>query len=206
MALLDYLAYSFFACVIIFLVPGPLFFLSVSEGALGIRRGFMVLLGTLAGEAILLALLFIGFIFLLRVYITPLKLLGALVLIWLGVSAIGRGLKKLEKTNTQGSSKETAVKGFTLTFANPPFIIWLISVGASVLDFGVRSVGDAAYGIFTFSMLSSTIAITTSLILASYVSRRMLGGRFLAALSIFSGLAFLTFSALLLRDLMSTML
>ena len=93
MPLLGYLIYVTAACLLIFIVPGPLFFLSIKEGAVSLRRGFLVLVGTLAGEAVLLALLFAGFTVALREVITPLKALGAIVLAWMGLSAVARGLR-----------------------------------------------------------------------------------------------------------------
>ncbi|HID05333.1 MAG TPA: hypothetical protein EYH45_05485 [Candidatus Caldiarchaeum subterraneum] len=201
MQLLDYLLYASLACIVIFLVPGPLFFLSLSEGALSLRRGLGVLIGILLGEVILLTALFIGFAAILRVFTFFLKLLGAAVLVSLAVSAWMGAAKPGDKV-TRMNAGNPALKGFTLTLANPPFIIWLISVGSAVLDRGVGSLGGAAYWVFAFAMLSSTLLVKGLLVTSAHYSRVILGQRFASALAIASGTAFLVFAALLLAELM----
>ena len=201
MQFLEYILYTFSACVVIFLVPGPLFFLSINEGAQGVKRGFYVLAGIVAGEVILLAAMFVGFAVVFKEYMFFLKLLGSFILVWLAISAWTKASKQSRNTNVQNLDNPM-LKGFMLTFLNPPFIIWLTSVGAAILEKGLSNVGEIAYGVFASVMLLSTLLVTGLLVILAHSGRSMLGPKSSTVLAITAGTAFMIFAALLLLDLL----
>ncbi|MEM3062667.1 MAG: LysE family transporter [Nitrososphaerota archaeon] len=188
---LEYTLYSFSICFLIFIVPGQIFFLSLNEGMKSIRNGLLMLLGVVTAQFFLIILLEIGAIYLLNKYIFFINIVGTLILIWLGFSAIYSSIKGIKTSITKSSYQSSYVRGLFLTLFNPPFIIWFITVGFSLLNKGIETLGNIAHLIFVFSIIGGSVIVSLILIFLAAYSRKPFGEKGLRFLSFFSGLAFI---------------
>jgi len=186
----EYAIYVFVVCSAIFIVPGQVFFLSIDEGMRGVRNGFMMLLGTLTAQSVLLVSLCLGFLIVLQHFLVVLRFVGGILLVVLGVSAIYRGVKggKINVGETRGVHY---MRGFLLTIFNPPLILWYVTVGSTMLEMGVLALGNLAYVLFSMSLLASPTIITAAIVLSVQGGRRLIGMREIRILSIVSGTAFI---------------
>ena len=182
--------YVFLTCTAIFVVPGPVFFLSINEGMRGPRRGGMMISGVLTAQSILLILLDIGFIIFLQRILATLRIIGAILLIVLGSSIIRRGIRG-ETVITQERVGDPYTRGFLLTFLNPPFILWFMTVGPTLLETGIKELGSFAFILFNFVLLASSIIVMATIILSVHSGKRLIGLRGVRALSIISGAGFI---------------
>jgi threonine/homoserine/homoserine lactone efflux protein len=183
--------YAFATCTLIFIVPGQIFFLTVYEGARGAKRGFALMLGVLAAETLLLLVLFAGIASLLSMHLPILKVVGAILLVWFGLSALWSALKANRSEQRKRYLDNPLVLGFLFMILNPPFIVWLLTVGVTILSVGITSVGEYAYPIFTLAVLIPSSAVMLIIALLAAAGRNILSGRGLKILSAVSGIAFL---------------
>jgi len=190
MAVVDYIIYAFAACITIFIVPGQLFFISIHEGTKSARSGVTVLLGVLASELLLICTLLSGFLNLLIPYLPILKVVGAALLVLLGLSAIRSALRPPAIRSPNRHVSRSFFLGFLFAFLNPPFTVWFLTVGVSVLNVGLVSIGLLAYPIFVLALLSSTIMVTLTIVLLTAKGHKSISGRGLRILSALSGIAF----------------
>ncbi len=196
---LEYAIYSLGVCLTIFIVPGQIFFLSIREGMRGLRNGVLMLMGVLTAEVVLIALLALGFIHIFLEYMTLVNLAGATLLIWLGISAIRSGLRGVEMGEIDDSaSRGPYLRGLLLTLLNPPYIIWLITVGAALLGEGLTTIGETAYLIFAASLLGGSALVTMVLVWLAAAGRRPLREKGFRILFLISGSAFLFIAVRLL--------
>jgi len=201
MAVLEYVAYSFATCLFIFVVPGPIFFLSITEGVRGMRHGMEMILGVAAAQTMLVAVLATGLLLLLRQVIPELSLVGGLFLLYIGASAIRTAIRGKFAT-AQGPAGGSFGRGFVMTVANPAFILWLLTVGATILETGVAAVGSPAYAIFWLDILLTSAGISVILIVLSSRGHRLTGQRGMQALTLLSGVAFIVFGVVILFGLL----
>ncbi len=198
MLLLDYVAYVFLTCSVIFLVPGPIFFLSLTEGLHDFRRGLVMLLGVLTAQMILLLLLSSGFALLLTQIMPALRLVGAAFLLWLSFSAVRVALgdySSQPKLREEGLKGSPFVRGFLMTFLNPAFILWLLTVGAATLETGLSAAGSSTYIIFGAGVVTTSAGVSFALILFSSHGLTLAGKHGIRLLSMISGLAFVVLAA-----------
>lgn len=188
---LEYVIYAFASCMVIFIVPGQLFFILIYEGTKGFKRGLKVLLGVLASETLLLYVLFAGVSDLLSAHLYLLKIAGAALLTWFGASAMWSALKPHLIGRRDPYSRGPLALGFLFTFLNPPFIIWFLTVGVSVLNVGVVSVGAIAHLVFALALFTSTAAVSLMILVLTATGRKTIGERGLRFLSAISGVVFL---------------
>lgn len=200
MAVLDYIAYSFATCLFIFVVPGPIFFLSITEGVRGIRQGMLMLLGVAAAQSMLVGVLATGLLLLLKQVIPELTLFGGVFLLWIGFSAIRTAVKGQFST-AQDLRSGSFARGFVLTFANPAFILWLLTVGATILETGLSTVGSPAYAIFWLDILATSAGISLILIFLSSRGHQLTGRRGMQILTLLSGIAFIVLGLIFLVGL-----
>jgi len=199
---LGYLSYVFAACLIILVVPGQVFFLSINEALRGFRAGVKMLFGVASAMTIPVVLLAAGFALLLQQLLVELMIVGAAFLIWIVVSAIRTALKGGgEYESRAGSAGNSFSRRFAMTALNPPFVLWLLTVGSSMLRTGVESIGRLAYPIFGLAAVGSSSLVC--LIIIFLISRgfRMTGKRGLQALEMISGPAFVILGCLILAPL-----
>ncbi len=195
---LEYTLYSLSVCLLIFIIPGQIFFLSLNEGMKSIKNGLLMLLGVITAEFFLIILLEIGAIYLLNKYVFFINIVGAIILIWLGFSAINSSIKGIKIEVTQSPYQSSYTKGLFLTFFNPPFIAWFITVGFSLLNEGIEILGNIAHLIFAFSIMGGSAIVSLILIFLAASSRKPLKEKGLRFLSFFSGLAFIILALKLL--------
>lgn len=200
MPVLEYIAYSFATCLFIFVVPGPIFFLSITEGVRGIRQGMLMLLGVAAAQSMLVGVLATGLLLLLKQVIPELTLFGGLFLLWIGFSAIRTAVKG-RFTTTQDARSGSFARGFVLTLANPAFILWLLTVGATILETGLTTVGSPAYAIFWLDILVTSAGISLVLIFLSSRGHQLTGQRGMQILTLLSGIAFIALGLIFLVGL-----
>ncbi len=188
---LEYTLYSLGVCLLIFIVPGQIFFLSLNEGIKSIKNGLLMLLGVISAQFFLIILLEIGAIYLLNKYIFFVNIAGTIILIWLGFSAIYSCIKGIKISIAQSSYQSSYLRGLFLTLFNPPFIIWFITVGFSLLNKGIETLGNIAHLIFIFSIIGGSSIVSLVLIFLAAYSRKPFGEKGLRFLSFFSGIAFI---------------
>ncbi len=201
MTVLEYVAYSFATCLLIFVVPGPIFFLSISEGVRGIRPGLVMMMGATTAQAMLLLILATGLLLLLRQVIPELSIFGAALLVWIGSSAVRTALGGHRK-NPRLATGGSFARGFAMTVANPAFILWLLTVGATVLEAGLSSFGSVAYAIFSIDILLSSAGVSLLLVVLSSRGRKLTGEVGIRVLTLASGLAFLVIAFVLVAPLL----
>jgi len=195
---LEYTLYSLSICLLIFIVPGQVFLLSINEGMKSVKNGFLMLLGVVTAELSLIALLEVGAMHLLNKYIFLINIAGTIVLIWLGLSAIYSGVRGIRMNTAQSSYRNSYIRGLLLTFFNPPFIVWLITVGFSLLNRGLEILGSTAHLIFAFSIIGGSTIVSLILIFLAAYSHKPFGGKGLRLLSFLSGVAFIVLAFKLL--------
>lgn len=201
MAVLGYIADPFATCLFIFVVPGPIFFLSITEGVRGLRHGMEMILGVAAAQTMLVTVLATGLLLLLRQVIPELSLVGGLFLLYIGASAIRTAIRG-KFAAAQGAAGGSFTRGFVMTVANPAFILWLLTVGATILETGVTSVGSPAYAIFWLDILLTSAGISVLLIVLSSRGHQLTGQRGMQMLTLLSGIAFIVFGVVLLFGLL----
>jgi threonine/homoserine/homoserine lactone efflux protein len=86
--------------------------------------------------------------------------------------------------------------------ANPAFILWLLTVGATVLEEGLSSLGSVAYAIFSVDILLSSAGVSLLLVVLSSRGRKLTGETGIRALTLVSGLAFLVIAFVLVAPLL----
>jgi threonine/homoserine/homoserine lactone efflux protein len=95
-------------------------------------------------------------------------------------------------------------RGFLLTFINPPFILWFVTVGSSLLETGIKELGSFAFIIFSLILLTSSILVMATIILSVHGGKRLIGMQELRALSIISGTGFILIAIILFVPLVSS--
>ena len=199
----EYAFYVFVTCSAIFIVPGPIFFLSLNEGMQSLKGGGMMILGVLTAESILLTLLNVGFILFLQHILILLRIIGIVLLIVLGGLAMRSGVKGVTATSHK-MIRASYTRGFLLTFINPPFILWFVTVGSSLLETGIKELGSLAFVIFSLILLTSSIIVMATIILSVHGGKRLIGNREIRALSIISGAGFIIIAIILAIPIVSS--
>jgi len=193
----EYLAYSFGISLVIFLIPGQMFFLSLSVAIRSLRSGIMVALGLLIGQLLLMSLFAIGFLVLLRNYLEILRILGAVLLFWLGASALKEG-RKSSISDPRYKVDSPFARGLLLTVLNPPYILWLLTIGSTVLSVGENALGYVSYWIFSCSVITSSMLVTLIIVFVTNRGGRAIGHAGVRALQLASGSALIALGIALL--------
>ena len=131
------------------MAPGALTAVTISHGSRVARSGVMVALGHLVVEFPLMVALYYGFGALLEVPIARAVIgaAGGLVLVWMGVGMIRR--RDLIGDGQVAPPHSPLLAGVLLTAANPYFLIWWATVGATLMMQSVAfgMVGFALFGV-----------------------------------------------------------
>jgi threonine/homoserine/homoserine lactone efflux protein len=201
MSPLEYAAYVFGVSLIIFLVPGQVFFLSINEGIRGLRTGMMMVLGVLTGEFLLVASFAVGFLIVLQRFLGILRIAGAALLLWLGASAINAAVKGsvADPRRTVGTPFS---RGLLLTVMNPPSILWLLTIGSTMLDLGRRTLGAISYWIFGLGVLASSTIVTLILVVVTNLGHHVITPLGIRALLLVSGSAFIFLAVIVIIPLL----
>ncbi|WNZ28980.1 MAG: LysE family transporter [Candidatus Bathyarchaeota archaeon] len=127
------------------LAPGPLFFVTLSHGAkTGTKTGIIFSIGHTIIEFTLVMLLAMG---LLTVANEPIVRFavgaaGGTALIVFGFMQIRSSINQTEQTNpTKSTNKNLLLLGLALTGLNPYFILWWLTIGASLILMALEFAG-----------------------------------------------------------------
>jgi len=191
----EYVVYALVVNFTILIVPGQIFFLILQEASRSKGNALQAVLGVVVAEVMLLLLLLMGFATYLQQAIPVLRLAGSILLFVLGVQSIMRARQPATAVRMVGPNFSSFYRGFLMTGLNPPFIVWLFTVGLSVIDVGYSNLGMVGYLIFSTALLSASLSVAFILILAASASRNILGDRVYKVLSIISGVAFIILGA-----------
>ncbi|MFC7395822.1 LysE family translocator [Chelatococcus sp. GCM10030263] len=121
------------ACVVLFVTPGPDMSLMLAKTLAGGRRaGFAALVGTTAGCLVQTTLAALGISALLAASVTAftiLKIVGAIYLIWLAISAVrhGSALRVDGKPTVAAPFWRTALVGLGINLTNPKVVIFFVT-------------------------------------------------------------------------------
>jgi threonine/homoserine/homoserine lactone efflux protein len=130
MSAIEYAGYALAVNFSILIVPGQIFFLIIQEAGRSREDAMLAALGVALAEVVLLLLLFMGFTIYLRQLIPLLRWVGAILLFTLGVQSIMR-TRQPTVVRIKRPGAAAFYRGFLTTGLNPPFIIWLFTVGFS---------------------------------------------------------------------------
>ncbi len=203
MSAVEYVIYAMAVNYTIMLVPGQIFFLILQEAVKSKANALHAALGIAVAEVMLLSLIFMGFTVFLQQAIPILRLSGSILLFMLGVQSIFRARQQPSELKMVKAGLSSFYRGFLLTGLNPPFIVWLFTVGLSVLDVGYSSLGILGYLIFATALLTASLSVVFILILAASASRNVLGHRVYTFLSLISGVAFIVLGVNLIYPLLT---
>ncbi|MDG6223574.1 MAG: LysE family transporter [Candidatus Bathyarchaeota archaeon] len=127
------------------LAPGPLFFVTLAHGAkTGTKTGIIFSIGHTIIEFTLVMLLAMG---LLTVANEPIVRFavgaaGGTALIVFGFMQIRSSINQTEQTNlTKSTNKNLLLLGLALTGLNPYFILWWLTIGASLILMALEFAG-----------------------------------------------------------------
>lgn len=159
---------------IVIVVPGPNVTLILATSALqGMRSGFMALLGTTIAQAIQVALVALGLVWLVQTYagvFEIIRYIGAAYLIYLGIQAWRSASKPLPKAPSDGQTVRT---GFLVGLANPKSLTFFAA-------FFPQFINPVLPAEPQFAMLAVGYVLLALIIDAGYVVAGGLGNRFLA--------------------------
>lgn len=114
------------------LMPGPMFATAVHRGLKDGRAGLKMAVGHAIVEIPLIVAIFLGLETVLRdeAVFAAIGIVGGAFLLYMGASMFRA---KLDEKGSQESKHGSVVAGIVLTAANPYFILWWATVGASLV-------------------------------------------------------------------------
>lgn len=179
---------SFFVGMSGALTPGPVLLVTITETA---RRGFMagpaIALGHGLLELVTVVLLTLGLSQVLRVGMVPglVGLLGGAFLLWMAYGML-RGAARLSLSNVlmerkSGLAVGPVVAGITASLANPYWLVWWATVGASFI---VNTLSFGFLGVASFYVGH----VSADLVWLSFVAGLITTGRRLMTDSVYRGI------------------
>lgn len=138
----------FVSMVVLALIPGPGVLAVVARSSvLGFQHGVSTTVGIVAADFIFVTLALLGLTALselLGTFFVIVKYIGALYLVWLGISLI---LSKPSPNKTEKVKTSTHLASFTtglvITLSNPKAILFYVSFFPAFLDLSQVTLGDA---------------------------------------------------------------
>ena len=186
------------------MAPGPMFATTIAKGYNDIRAGIKISLGHAVIEIPLIAAIFLGFDTVLKndqVFIA-IGLVGGTILLIFGIDQIRtRNTKVIEKENGHSSF----VSGIIMTAANPYFILWWATVGATLIA-GAVQFGLIILPIFAVVHLSIDFAWNYLLSFSVYKSKSIWNERWHRYLFVASGGIMLFFGLYFLASSVQSLL
>jgi threonine/homoserine/homoserine lactone efflux protein len=158
----------------------------------GFRAALAVELGSLAGDAVWIGLMFAGAAALAQAGGVQLAAGGAggLFLLWLGVRALSNARRKRLPLSDGAAAEQAFATGAAMSVASPYALPFWLTVSGSLSGYGVSSAGALGYTIFSAAFLLTCFAF--ALFAASVISwgRRFLRPRFFFLIDLVGGLLF----------------
>ncbi len=137
-----------------------------------------------------------GFVIILQRFLDVLRIAGAFLLILLGASTL-RGVTKGVDIGVREIVGTPYARGFSLTFLNVPFILWLMTVGLLCSKL-VRTLGNMAYIIFDINLLGGSPVVTLAIIFSAHFGKRVISARGIRTLSLVSGTSFIVMAIVII--------
>ena len=187
------------------MAPGPLTVVVVGKGARSPWAGALIALGHGIVEFPLMALIVVGLAPVLRhqTVAAAIGLAGGAVLLWMGVGLL-RSLRGPAPVAGEREASPLAA-GILMSAGNPYFIVWWATVGATLVlgawEFGLWSL--VLFAVIHWSLDLIWYFVLSS---ASYRGVRLLGPRFLSAVSLAAGLLLLFFGVRFVLDALPRLL
>ena len=171
--------------------PGPVLAETVRRGlSNGFHAALAVELGSLAGDALWIGLMFAGAATLAQA--GDLRLAagaaGGLFLLWLGIRALSKARRKRPQPSAGVVAEQAFATGAAMSVASPYALPFWIAVSGSLSGYGVSS----ALGYTVFSGAFILTCVVFAFFAASVISwgRRFLRPRFFFAIDLVGGLLF----------------
>jgi len=187
------------------MAPGPLTVVVVGKGARSARAGVLIALGHGIVEFPLMILILVGLGPILenRTAGAAIGLAGGLLLLWMGAGLL-RSVRARDASEPHRQATPF-VAGMLMTVANPYFIVWWATVGATLV-FGARSYGLWPFVIFAVAHWSLDLVWDFVLSAASYRGTRLMGKRFRLGVSLVCGALLLFFGGRFIVDALRNLL
>lgn len=181
------------------MAPGPLTVVVVGKGARSPAAGALIALGHGIVEFPVMALIVVGLAPALRhdAVATGLGLAGGAVLLWMGAGL----LRSVRRPAPEAKERQVSplLAGILMSAGNPYFIVWWATVGATLVfrawEFGLWQL--ALFAVIHWSLDLIWYFVLSS---ASYRGVRLLGPRFVSAVSLAAGLILLFFGVRFVAD------
>jgi len=174
-------------------VPGPVLAETTRRGLNnGFRAALAVELGSLAGDALWVVLMFAGAAALAQAGGVRLAAgaAGGLFLLWLGARALSSARSKRPPKNGGVVVEQAFATGAAMSVASPYALPFWIAVSGSLSGYGVSSTGVLGYTVFSAAFMFTCLAF--ALLAAGAISwgRRFLRPRFFFVVDLVGGLVF----------------
>ena len=173
--------------------PGPVLAEATRRGLTsGFRAALAVELGSLAGDALWIGLMFAGAAALAEAGEVRLAAGGAggLFLLWLGLRALSNARHKRRPESGGAVVEQAFATGAAISVASPYALPFWLGVSGSLSSYGVSSAGALGYTAFSATFMLTCLVF--ALFSAGVISwgRRFLRPRFFAVVDLVSGLVF----------------
>jgi chemosensory pili system protein ChpE len=173
--------------------PGPVLAETARRGlSNGFRAALAVELGSLAGDALWVGLMFAGAAALAQAGGVRLAAgaVGGLFLLWLGARALSSARRKRPPKNGSLVVEQAFATGAAMSVASPYALPFWIAVSGSLSGYGISSAGALGYTVFSAAFMITCLAF--ALLAAGAISwgRRFLRPRFFFAVDLAGGLVF----------------
>ena len=173
--------------------PGPVLAEAARRGLTsGFRAALAVELGSLAGDALWIGLMFAGAAALAQAGGVRLAAGGAggLFLLWLGLRALSNARHKRPPESGGAVVEQAFATGAAISVASPYALPFWLAVSGSLSSYGVSSAGALGYTAFSATFMLTCLVF--ALFSAGVISwgRRFLRPRFFAVVDLVSGLGF----------------
>ena len=174
-------------------VPGPVLAETTRRGLTnGFRAALAVELGSLAGDALWIGMMFAGAAALAQAGGIRLAAsgVGGLFLLWLGVRALSSARHKRPPESGGVVVEQAFATGAAMSVASPYALPFWVAVSGSLSGYGVSSAGAVGYTVFSAAFMLTCFAF--ALLAAGAISwgRRFLRPRFFFAVDLVGGLVF----------------
>lgn len=174
------------------LAPGPLTVVLVGKGARSPHAGSLIALGHGVVEFPLMALIVLGLgpVLARPIASGTIGLAGGLLLLWMGLQTF----RSLRGSVTEERYAETSpfVAGMLMSAWNPYFIIWWVTVGATLV-YGAWEFGVWQFVLFAVMHWSLDFIWDSLLSITTYRGTKLLGPRFLKGVTLVCGVLLLFF-------------
>ena len=181
------------------MAPGPMTAVTLGKGSESPRAGALIAVGHGLVEFPLMFALFYGFGYLLDFsYVTAaIGLMGGIVLLFMAVGML-RSINSVISPSVS-SLNSPMTSGVLLTIANPYFLVWWVTVGATLI---MRSIGFGVFAFLTFAVLHwlCDFAWCYFLSILSFNGGRFFGHGFQKSMFAFCGVFLLVFGGKFVAD------